>query len=157
MAIEPGDGVTIEYVGRFEDGAVFDTSRKELAVEEGLADPEDVDPGEYAALSFTVGAGEIIEGLDEVIVGMEEGETETVTVPPEKAYGEHDPGRVREYDPQTFEGMVGEPPTVGLHVHAQNGLHGDVTAVREDAVEVDFNHQLAGKTLTFEIEVVEVR
>lgn len=157
MAIEPGDGVTIEYVGRFEDGAVFDTSRKEVAVKEGLADPEDVDPGEYAVLSFTVGAGEIIEGLDRAIVGTEEGKTETVTVPPEKAYGEHDPDRVQEYDPQTFEGMVGEPPTVGLHVHAQNGLHGDVTAVREDAVEVDFNHQLAGETLTFEIEVVEVR
>jgi len=44
-----------------------------------------------------------------------------------------------------------------LHVQAQNGLHGDVTAVKEDSVEIDFNHQLAGETLTFEVEIVEVR
>ncbi len=53
--------------------------------------------------------------------------------------------------------MVGETPEVGLHVHAENGLHGDVTAVRDDDVEVDFNHELAGKTLVFDIEVVDVR
>nr|WP_276220800.1 hypothetical protein [Halomicroarcula sp. DFY41] len=43
-----------------------------------------------------------------------------------------------------------------MHVHAENDLHGDVTAIRDDAVEVDFNHELAGKTLVFEIEVVDV-
>ena len=58
-------------------------------------------------------------------------------------------------DEETFESMVGESPEVGLHVHAENGLHGDVVAVREDTVEVDFNHELAGRTLTFEIEVVD--
>ncbi|MCU4718564.1 FKBP-type peptidyl-prolyl cis-trans isomerase [Halapricum hydrolyticum] len=157
MSIEPGDGVTIEYVGRLDDGTIFDTSRREVAIEAGLAQPGDIEPEEYASLSFTAGEGEIIEGLDEALIGMAEGETATVTAPPEKAYGDHEPDRVREYDPETFEGMVGQPPTVGLHVHAQNGLHGDVTAVNEDSVEVDFNHQLAGETLTFEIEVVEVR
>nr|WP_276278767.1 hypothetical protein [Halomicroarcula sp. SYNS111] len=53
--------------------------------------------------------------------------------------------------------MVGKAPEPGLHVHAENGLHGDVTAVRDDAVEVDFNHELAGRTLVFDIEVLEVR
>jgi len=157
MAIEPGDTVTIEYVGRFGDGTIFDTSRYEIAVEEGLDEAQDATPSDYAALSFTVGAGDIIEGLDDALVGMKEEAEATVEVPPEKAYGEHDPERVREYDTDTFEGMVGQEPAVGLHVHAQNGLHGDVVAVRDDAVEVDFNHELAGKTLTFEIEVVDVR
>lgn len=157
MPIEPGDGVTIEYVGRLDDGTIFDTSRREVAIEAGLAQPGDIQPEEYAALSFTAGEGEIIEGLDEALIGMEEGETATVTVPPEQAYGDHEPDRVREYDPETFEGMVGQTPAVGLHVHAQNGLHGDVTAVTEDHVEVDFNHQLAGEALTFELEVLEVR
>ncbi|QSG13631.1 FKBP-type peptidyl-prolyl cis-trans isomerase [Halapricum desulfuricans] len=157
MPIEPGDGVTIEYVGRLDDGTIFDTSRREVAIEAGLAQPADIEPEEYAALSFTAGEGEIIEGLDEALIGMSEGDTETVTVPPEEAYGEHQSDRVREYDAETFKGMVGQQPAVGLHVQAQNGLHGDVTAVKEDSVEIDFNHQLAGETLTFEVEIVEVR
>jgi peptidyl-prolyl cis-trans isomerase B (cyclophilin B) len=53
--------------------------------------------------------------------------------------------------------MVGADAAVGLHVHARNGLHGDVVAVRADTVEVDFNHELAGRTLVFDIEVVDRR
>ncbi|GGN85977.1 MULTISPECIES: FKBP-type peptidyl-prolyl cis-trans isomerase [Haloarcula] len=157
MAIEPGDEVSIEYVGRFEDGSVFDTSRLDVAQAEGLLDAQDADPRDYAPLAFTVGAGDIIEGLDEALVGMEEGEEATITVPTEKAYGEADDAKVREYDPETFEAMVGKAPEVGLHVEAENGLHGDVTAVRDDAVAVDFNHELAGRTLVFDVEVVDVR
>ena len=70
---------------------------------------------------------------------------------------EYDPDRVREYDREAFEAMVGQPPEIGLHVEAENGLHGDVTAVTEEAVQVDFNHELAGKTLVFDLEVLEVR
>nr|WP_231754672.1 FKBP-type peptidyl-prolyl cis-trans isomerase [Halapricum sp. CBA1109] len=94
MAIEPGDGVTIEYVGRFEDGTVFDTSRYEVAAEHGLDEAQEADPEDYAALSFTVGAGEIITGLDEALVGMAEGEDTTVTVPPETPTA---PSRTRRY------------------------------------------------------------
>jgi len=156
MSIETGDSVTIEYVGRFEDGSVFDTSRYEVADEHGLVEAQETEEDDYGPLSFTVGEGDVIEGLDEALVGMEDGETDTVTIPPEKGYGEFNPEWVREYDPQTFEGMVGNPPEVGMHVHAENGLHGDVTAVREDMVEVDFNHELADTTLVFEIEVFGV-
>ncbi|WP_276271262.1 FKBP-type peptidyl-prolyl cis-trans isomerase [Haloarcula litorea] len=157
MPIEPGDGVTIHYVGRFEGGSVFDTSRADVAREHGLLEAQGTDESDYRPLAFTVGAGDIIEGLDEAVVGLTAGETATVTVPPEKAYGEADESKVREYDHGTFESMVGTEPEVGLHVEAENGLHGDVTAVREGSVEVDFNHELAGETLVFEIEVVEVR
>nr|WP_252718687.1 FKBP-type peptidyl-prolyl cis-trans isomerase [Haloarcula sp. CBA1122] len=91
MPIEPGDGVTIEYVGRFEDGSVFDTSRPEVAREHGLIEAQGVEASEYAPLSFTVGAGDIIEGIDEAIVGMTAGEEATVTVPPAKATGSSRP------------------------------------------------------------------
>jgi len=156
MSIETDDSVTIEYVGRFEDGSVFDTSRHEVAVEHGLDEAQESDADDYSPLSFTVGEGDIIEGLEEAVVGMSEGDEETVTVPPEKAYGEFNEEWVREYDAATFEGMVGADPEVGMHVHAENGLHGDVTAVKDDTVEVDFNHELADTTLVFEIEVLGV-
>jgi peptidyl-prolyl cis-trans isomerase B (cyclophilin B) len=166
--VQRGDRVRLAYVGRFEDGTVFATSDPALAAEHGLTSP---DAGERAEtnrrgeteesastsspLSFVVGAGEVIEGLEEGIVGVEEGTETTIRVPPEDAYGPHDPDRVREYDPETFEAMVGQPPEIGLHVEAQNGLHGDVTAV-SDTVQVDFNHELAGKTLVFEVELLSV-
>jgi peptidyl-prolyl cis-trans isomerase B (cyclophilin B) len=156
MTIDDGDGVTIEYVGRFEDGTLFDTSRYEVAAEHGLAEAQEADPDSYKALSFRVGNRDVIAGLDDALVGLSEGEEATITVDPEDAYGQVDPGKVREYDPETFEAMVGAEPEVGMHVHAENDLHGDVIAVREDAVEVDFNHELAGKTLVFEVEVVDV-
>jgi FKBP-type peptidyl-prolyl cis-trans isomerase 2 len=155
VSIEPGDRVELSYVGRFEDGTVFATSDAGVAREHGLTnDPE---ASTFTPLSFTVGAGEVIEGLSEAVLGMEAGEEQTVTVPPERAYGDYDPDRVREYDPETFEAMVGQSPAVGLHVEAQNGLHGDVTAVTDDAVQVDFNHELAGKTLVFELRVLTVK
>ncbi|WP_416840002.1 FKBP-type peptidyl-prolyl cis-trans isomerase [Haloferax sp. DFSO52] len=156
MTIESGDHVAIDYVGRFEDGTVFNTSRYDVAVEHGLFDAQERGREDYRPQSFVVGAGEIIEGLDEAVVGMTVGEGATVTVPPEDAYGEFDDERVRTYDAETFEQMVGDEPDVGLHVHAENGLHGDVVAVRDEAVEVDFNHELAGKTLVFDIEIVAV-
>lgn len=156
MSIIEGDSISIEYVGRFEDGGVFDTSRYAVAAEAGLDEAQENDEDDYGPLSFTVGEGEVIEGLDEAVIGMSDGEESTVTISPEKAYGEFNPEWVREYNPETFEGMVGNPPEVGMHVHAENGLHGDVTAVRDDIVEVDFNHELADQTLVFEIEIVGV-
>jgi FKBP-type peptidyl-prolyl cis-trans isomerase 2 len=155
MGIEVGDRVTIEYVGRFEDGTVFGTSKYAVAAEHDLTAAEGREESEYEPLSFIVGDEDVIEGLDVAVRGMGVDETARVTVPPESAYGEVREDRIREYDRETFEGMVGEPPSVGLHVHAQNGLHGDVVAVREDTVEVDFNHELAGRTLVFEIEIVD--
>lgn len=157
MSVEPGDTVRLEYVGRFEGGTVFTTSKPDVAAEHGLADAQGTEAGEFAPLSFTVGRGEVIEGLDEGVVGLTVDEEATLTVPPEAAYGEYDEDRVREYDPRTFEEMVGQPPEVGLHVEAHNDLHGDVVAVSEETVTVDFNHELAGKTLVFDVRVRSVQ
>lgn len=153
VPIEQGDRVRLDYVGRFEDGTVFATSRPAVAEKHGLLPPEEGDP---APLSFTVGANEVIGGLDSAVVGMVAGEEATARVPPADAYGEHDPDRVREYDPESFEAMVGEPPEIGTHVEAQNDLHGDVTAITDESVQVDFNHELAGRTLVFDIEILNV-
>jgi FKBP-type peptidyl-prolyl cis-trans isomerase 2 len=154
VPIEEGDRVRLDYVGRFEDGTVFATSRPAVAEEHGLLPPGEADGP--APLSFTVGAAEVIDGLESAVVGMTAGEEATVRVPPAEAYGEHDPDRVREYDPEAFEAMVGEPPEIGTHVEAKNDLHGDVTAITDESVQVDFNHELAGRTLVFDVEIIEV-
>ncbi len=151
--VSSGDHVTVAYVGRFEDGSAFAASDPAVVAESGLV-PDD--EAERTPLTFTVGAEEVIDGLDRAVVGMTAGEEATVTVPPEDAYGEYDPNRVQEYDVETFEAMVGRSPEVGLHVEAQNDLHGDVTAVADGVARVDFNHELAGRTLVFDLHVLTI-
>jgi len=76
MAIETGDTVSIEYVGRLDDGSVFDTSRESVAEAEDLEHHPD---REYDPLTVEIGAGEIIEGLEDGLLGLEVGDEETVT------------------------------------------------------------------------------
>ncbi len=154
MSVEPGDRILLDYVGRLEDGTVFATSEPPGAEIRGPK-PTGADD-ESDPLAFTVGRNEVVDGLDEAVVGMDVGEEATVTVPPEDGYGEYDAERVREYNAGEFEAMVGRPPEIGLHVEARNDLHGDVTAVVDDTVEVDFNHELAGKTLVFDVRIRDV-
>jgi peptidyl-prolyl cis-trans isomerase B (cyclophilin B) len=151
MAVSEGDTVRVEYVGRHEDGDVFDSSREDVAVEAEIAHPN----REYEPLEFEVGAGEVVQGFDDAVVGMEEGETKEFTVPPEKGYGERSEENVVEYGRDEFAESLGEEPEVGMHIHTEQA-HGDITDMDDDEVTVDFNHELAGETLVFEIEVVEV-
>lgn len=156
MAIETGDTVTFEYVGRFEDGTVFDTSRESVAKEVGIAkeQPERT----YEPLTVEVGAGRIIEGLDEALLGLAEGDEATEVIPPEQAYGTRADEQVQTFDEATFRNMVGgELPEVGARLRAQDGSIATVTEVSDGSIEVDFNHELAGETLEFEVEIVDVR
>jgi len=156
MAIADGDSVTIEYTGRLTDGTVFDTSQRSVAEEAGLdqAQPD----RDYDPLTVTVGEGRVIEGLEEALVGMESGEEQTVTLPPGKAYGEPSDDRVVEYETAEFQEMLqGEQPTEGMHVQGQQGAIGEVVHVDDETSRVDFNHELAGKTLEFDVEVVDVQ
>ncbi|MDG5777706.1 peptidylprolyl isomerase [Haloarculaceae archaeon H-GB2-1] len=155
MAIEDGDEVTFDYVARTADGTVFDTSQESVAEETGLV--EEQDKASYSSLTVTVGTGELIAGLDEGIVGLEEGDRETFTIPPEQGYGEWTEDKTVEYSPGAFMGMLeGEDPEVGQHVKIQDGQHGKVVEVSEETVRIDFNHELAGETLEFEIEILDV-
>ena len=156
MAIESGDQVEIEYVGRLPDGTVFDTSREEVAEESGLTDDPHNQGRDWEPLEFEVGSQQVIEGMDEGLQGLEVGDTETLTVPPEKGYGDVREDLLQEFDREEFEGMVGQTAEVGMHVHTEDGAHGDVSEVDDDTVTLDFNHDLAGETLEFEVEVLEV-
>lgn len=78
-----GDKVEVKYVGSLEDGKVFDTSIKEVAIANGMYNPK----RSYSDLKFTLGKGQMIKGFDEAVIGMRLGDEKTVIVPPEKAYG----------------------------------------------------------------------
>jgi FKBP-type peptidyl-prolyl cis-trans isomerase 2 len=154
MAITAGDTVTIEYTGRLDDGSVFDTTDESVAEEAGLLDEQ---PNrEFEPLTIEVGAGNLIEGMEEGLLGLEAGDSETLTIPPEEAYGEASDDQTREFERERFEEMVGQEAAEGMQVQAQGGASGTVTAVSDDAVEVSFQHPLAGETLTFEIDVLSV-
>jgi len=155
MSIATGDSVTLEYTGQLDDGTVFDTSREGVAAETGLAEAQP--EREYAPLTVEVGAEEVIEGMDKGLVGLEAGETATLSIPPEEAYGEWTEEYVQEFETDELREMLGgQTPEEGAQLEAQNGQRGDVVHVDEDAVRVDFNPDLAGETLEFDVEILEV-
>ena len=135
-----GKNVKVHYVGTLDDGSKFDSSR---------------DRGE--PLAFTCMAGQMIPGFDEAVKNMEIGETITVTIPAAQAYGEPDPKMIIRMQ---FDALPGsEKLEVGQHsvLATPDGrpLPCVVVAKDEETITFDMNHELAGKDLTFEIELLE--
>lgn len=136
-----GDTVKVRYTGRLADGTVFDAS------------PDD------RPLHFILGKGEVIPGFDEQITGMYAGESKTFTIPPEKAYGPHDPRYVEELPRSVFPADL--PLVIGHQLEVTNEA-GDrllvmVADLSDQSVTLDGNHPLAGRNLTFDVELLEVK
>ncbi len=135
-----GDTVKVHYTGTLEDGSVFDTS---IGRE---------------PLQFTIGEGQMIPGFENGVIGMKLGESKTITIPEDQAYGPHYEELVlvisRDQLPEGMEPEVGQR----LQTAQPNGqiIIVTITEVSESTVTVDANHRLAGKTLTFEIQLVEI-
>ncbi len=138
--VKTGDTVRLNYTGTLEDGTTFDSS-------------EGRDP-----LQFTVGGGQIIPGLDNAIPGMEPGESKRVTIPSEEAYGPHDPERVQRVPREQIPGDIPTEPGTQLEVQTPGGdrMPVMVTDRTDTEVTIDANHPLAGKDLTFDVEVVDI-
>lgn len=149
-AVESGDTVQVDYTGKLENGTVFDTSIEEVAQEAGIYNAQ----REYAPLTVTVGSGQVIEGFDEALIGMKEGEEKTITIPPEKAYGEYDESKVQAVPLEELN--MSETPEVGQIYSSIYGGQFKVVAVNETHVTFDANHELAGKTLVFDIKLVSI-
>jgi peptidylprolyl isomerase len=135
-----GSTVHIHYTGRLDDGSVFDSS-------------EGRDP-----LTFTVGSGQVIQGFDAAVRGMEIGDTRTTTIEPAEGYGDRRSELEISYPrAQLPEGMV---PEIGQTLQMQTpdgqAFQMRVTEVTDEAIGLDGNHPLAGKTLTFDIELVAI-
>lgn len=146
--VEKGDTISVDYIGKLEDGTVFDTSVKEAAIEAGIYNQM----RDYQPLTFTVGAGQMIKGFDEGVVGMKVGEEKSLEISPEEAYGEYDEEFLKELPVDA----VSFTPEVGMQLATETNLTGVVTAVNEKSFIIDFNHQLAGKTLIFKVKVVSL-
>lgn len=139
-AAKAGDTVRIHYTGTLSDGTTFDSS-------------EGRDP-----LEFTVGSGDIIPGLDKAMPGMQVGETKKVTVPCDEAYGPIKPEAMQTVERAQIPDHIPLDPGTALQVQDQTGQAMAVTVaeVTEDKVILDANHPLAGKDLTFDVELVEI-
>jgi FKBP-type peptidyl-prolyl cis-trans isomerase 2 len=141
LVAQDGDHIAVNYIGTLSDGTKFDSS---------------YDRGE--TLDFTVGEGEMIAGFDNAVKGMKVGDKKTVTLLPEEAYGEWDEDRVIKIDRSEFD----EPFTysVGDDILLQNssGYQASfpIVEITDEYVAIDTNPELAGKELTFEIEVVKL-
>ncbi len=147
--MKEGNFVKIDYTGRLEDGTLFDTTKKEVAEEEDLGDQIDSGPK-----TIILGAGHVVEGLEEAILDSEVGEKEEIEVAPEKGFGEYDDDKIRGFPKREFKKKYDEEPRRGKRINI-DGQPGTIISTVGGKVRVDLNHPLAGETLKYEFEVIE--
>lgn len=141
MAVQDGDTVKVHYIGTVDGGVQFDSSR------------EREEP-----LEFTLGEGQMIPGFENAVIGMEPGDAKTITIPADEAYGPKDADAMmlveRSNLPQDVDIQVG----MRLQGQRSNGATAVFTVVEvaSSTVTLDGNHPLAGRDLTFEIELMEI-
>lgn len=143
------DLVKINYTGSLPEGPVFDTTEKEVAEKEGIYDDKRV----YKPMTVAVGEGQVIKGLDEELAKMKVGEEKEVNIPQDKAYGPRDSSKVSLVPRKIFK-KEKINPFPGMPVEI-DGMHGRVQTVSGGRIRVDFNHELAGKDLVFNVKIEE--
>mgnify|MGYP000040062243 FL=1 len=135
-----GDTVKIHYTGTLDDGSEFDSSSGR-------------DP-----LEFTVGSGQVIPGFDKAVEGMAVGDQKKVRIEAEDAYGEPSDQMIQEVPKSALPDDLEPKEGMGLQARGQDGrvINLTVTEVGDETITVDGNHPLAGKPLTFDIELVSI-
>lgn len=138
---QQGDTVAVHYTGKLDDGEVFDSSKGR-------------DP-----LEFQVGSGQVIPGFDRAVTGLGVGESREIRLDPEDAYGEPRKELVVAVERSQFPAEA--EPVVGQQVQVQVAPGENRVATIQDVddqnITLDLNHPLAGKPLTFDVELVEIR
>jgi len=140
LPIDKGTRVKLHFALKFEDGETVDTT-----FDKGPA-------------TLEIGDENLPENFEAYLVGLKAGDHKTFEVPPEKAFGQHNPSNVQTFKRHEFSAdMVLEPGVVVSFADArQQELPGVVKRVEGDQVDVDFNHPLAGHTLQFEVQIIDV-
>ena len=135
-----GDTVHVHYTGRLDDGTVFDSS-------------EDKDP-----LAFVLGTGHVIPGFEKAVEGLSVGEKVSTTIAPEDAYGPRSEELVLTVPHEKFPGNETPKPGQRFEMSTPDGqrMPVTVTEVKDETVEIDANHPLAGRQLKFDLELVKI-
>jgi len=134
-----GQQVKVHYTGKLDDGSIFDSSLN--------GDP----------LTFTLGSGHVIAGFDKGVTGMTVNETRTINIPAAEAYGHQQPGMVVELPKTEIPSHLALKPGQRVQLKTPQGtLTVNVVAESETTITLDGNHPLAGKDLTFDLQLVEI-
>lgn len=139
IRVEQGSKVDLHFSVSLENGVEIDNTRSR-------AEP----------VSLVIGDGNLLEGFEKALFGLRAGDRRTVHLPPEEAFGEWNPENVQRFDTVKFE----QRPEVGQMIEfedkAKTTLVGVVKSVDDNITEVDFNHPLASKNISFEVEIFKV-
>ena len=138
LEVELGTKVTLHFALVLEDGDVIDSNF------------------ETAPATFTVGDGNLLPGFESTLIGLEDGDEREFTIPPEEAFGQHNPQNVQRVDRSNFDQQELE---VGAMFSFQNGdgeLPGVIIEFEDEEILVDFNHPLAGKNIIFQVKIMDI-
>lgn len=136
--IGPGKTVTLHFAIRLDDGQLVDSNFDD------------------SPATFTVGDGNLLEGFEQALFGLESGAEETLTIAPEKGFGMPNPSNVQRLPRSQFKDMELEPGLVISFQEPGGEIPGVVAEFDDQVVHVDFNHPLAGKTLLFDVKILQV-
>jgi FKBP-type peptidyl-prolyl cis-trans isomerase 2 len=146
MALKNGDFITLDYTERSDD-LVVATTIHDVAVNNGIEGNEST----FYPRLFIIGSGRLVNGFEEELIGKEVGYEGSVVLPPEKAYGDHNPEKLETVMANRFENK----PYVGMQV-TSDGKKGTVTRMIGRRAVIDFNHPLAGKTIKYDYKIVSL-
>ncbi len=138
---EIGNRVKVEYVGKLQDGTVFDSSATGSGIE------------------LVIGDHQVIPGFENALVGMEVGQTKSITLAPEEAYGPYRDDFTHTYPADSFPSNISPQVGMVLSMQTPDGQTVPIKIIGVDSVgnvTVDGNHELAGKTLIFDLKLVEI-
>jgi peptidylprolyl isomerase len=134
-----GDTVSVHYTGKLADDTVFGTTAN------------------HEPLQFTIGARQIMPGFEQVVIGMQPGETKTATVAAKHAYGQYNPELVTQVDRAQFDMQPEVGQQVQINQVGGQPLTAWVTEVSRSRVTLDANHPLAGQELIFDLQLLEIQ
>jgi FKBP-type peptidyl-prolyl cis-trans isomerase SlyD len=151
MPVKDGDFLRLEYTGKVQEtGEVFDTTDDKVAEENDIKSENKI----YGAIPIIVGAGHVLKGIEDALIGMKEGEEKTLEIPPTEAFGERDP-KLLQLIPMSEFRKQGIKPQIGMAI-TMEGTTGIIRSISGGRVRVDFNHELAGKNLQYHIKVEKI-